>query len=109
MESRWGFKFENIEQMDELLHIGFVNDEREIPPEISEDTLIAVATTSNKGKNSKSKEIANLIQKWASLKDASGEIKVCNDKCNTTYCSSVSKNLFGDVEDAVPYKCINEE
>lgn len=103
MESRWGFKFENIEQMDELLHIGFVNDEREIPPEISEDTLIVVATTSNKGKNSKSKEIANLIQKWASLKDASGEIKVCNDKCNTTYCrfttDAVSK-LFPDGAEA---------
>lgn len=36
MEFRWNFKFESIEQMDELLHIGFVKDGRDVPPEITE-------------------------------------------------------------------------
>ena len=34
MEKRWGFAFESQDQIDELLHIAFVNDGREIPPEI---------------------------------------------------------------------------
>lgn len=34
MEQRWGFMFENEDQMEELLHISFVNDGREIPEEI---------------------------------------------------------------------------
>ena len=34
MEKRWGFEFESQDQIDELLHVGFVNDGREIPPEI---------------------------------------------------------------------------
>ncbi len=34
MEKRWGFEFESQSQIDELLHIGFVNDGREISPEI---------------------------------------------------------------------------
>ena len=40
MEKRWGLAFESQDQIDELLHISFVNDGREIPPEIpvSEDT-----------------------------------------------------------------------
>lgn len=34
MEKRWGFEFESQSQIDELLHIAFVNDGREVPPEI---------------------------------------------------------------------------
>ena len=35
MEDRWNFSFESKEQMDELLHIAFVNDGREVPDAIS--------------------------------------------------------------------------
>ena len=37
MEERWNFKFANDEQKDDLLNISFVNDQREIPPEITEE------------------------------------------------------------------------
>lgn len=37
MEERWNFKFASQEQMDELLHISFVNDGRDIPSEIDEE------------------------------------------------------------------------
>lgn len=35
MEERWEFKFESLSQMEELLHIEFVNDGRDIPDEIT--------------------------------------------------------------------------
>lgn len=46
MEERWNFKFANREQMEELLHISFVNDGRDIPSELDEedDTEITVAS-----------------------------------------------------------------
>ena len=46
MEKRWGFEFESQDQIDELLHIAFVNDGREIPQEIplSEETGSADTT-----------------------------------------------------------------
>ena len=37
MEERWNFKFASQEQMDELLHISFVNVGRDVPAEISEE------------------------------------------------------------------------
>jgi hypothetical protein len=37
MEERWNFKFASQEQMDDLLHISFVNDGRDVPAEISEE------------------------------------------------------------------------
>ena len=37
MEERWNFKFASQEQMDDLLHISFVNDGRDVPSEISEE------------------------------------------------------------------------
>lgn len=37
MEERWNFKFASQEQMEELLHISFVNDGRDIPPELIEE------------------------------------------------------------------------
>ena len=45
MESRWGFSFENVDQMDELLHIAFVKDGRSIstdPTKITEDNTTTV-------------------------------------------------------------------
>lgn len=33
METRWDFKFEDTKQKEDLLHVSFVNDGRDIPPE----------------------------------------------------------------------------
>lgn len=44
MEERWNFKFESLSQMDELLHVEFVNDGRNIPDEITLDTDTAIST-----------------------------------------------------------------
>lgn len=46
MEERWNFKFASQEQMEELLHISFVNDGRDIPSELDEeeDAEIVVAS-----------------------------------------------------------------
>ncbi len=46
MEKRWDFQFESEDQMDELLHIAFVNDGREIPPEIPVSEEAAPVTSS---------------------------------------------------------------
>lgn len=48
MEERWNFKFESVEQKEELLHIGFVKDEREIPPEISAENNSSMLGVKNK-------------------------------------------------------------
>lgn len=39
MAERWGFSFESKAQMEELLQIGFVNDNREIPEEFQKESL----------------------------------------------------------------------
>ena len=42
METRWDFKFANQQQKEDLLYISFVNDQREIPAEITEETISQV-------------------------------------------------------------------
>ena len=37
IEKRWGIQFKDEAQMIELLHIGFVNEQREDVPELPED------------------------------------------------------------------------
>ncbi len=101
METRWGFKFESIDQMDELLHIGFIKDGREIPPEISEDNVVAALMPKGKDKNNRSKAIAALIHSWASIKDASGEIHVHEDKCSRKYCRFTTDALTKLLPDAI--------
>lgn len=39
MEKRWEFKFDSDQQKEELLHIGFIKDGREIPEEITEESI----------------------------------------------------------------------
>lgn len=47
MEERWNFKFANKEQMDELLHISFIHDNREIPTDLDEEEDTDISDTSN--------------------------------------------------------------
>ena len=86
MEKRWGFQFESIDQMDELLHIRFVKDKKEIPPELSEDDIAAMAVPTGKHKESRSAQVATLIMSWATIKDALGEIHIDSSSCNRRYC-----------------------
>lgn len=83
MESRWGFKFESIEQMDELLHIGFVKDGRTIPPEITEELD---SDSTDEEDDVRTHDVATMILKWAKIKESSGEIHIDLDKCSNKYC-----------------------
>ena len=84
MEHRWNFCFESAEQMDELLHIGFVNDGRKIPEEITEEN-IAILTIDKKENLSRSEHIAAIIMNFASIKESIGEIHIAVNKCSKTY------------------------
>ena len=83
MESRWSFEFEDIEQMDELLHIGFVKDGREIPEEIIEEIQ---ASASEEADDERTHDVATIILKWAKKKESVGLIHIDLDKCSNTYC-----------------------
>ena len=83
MESRWGFEFEGVEQMNELLHIGFVKDGREIPDEIKEEVVVAA---SKEADGVRTHDIATIILKWAKTKESAGLIHIDLDKCSDTYC-----------------------
>ena len=47
MEERWNFKFAGKEQMDELLHISFIHDNREILSELDEDEDTDISDATN--------------------------------------------------------------
>lgn len=85
METRWGFKFESKEQMDELLHIAFVNDGREIPDEIPEENITAVSVSTEKSNGNRSAYIAALNMSFVNIKDAAGEIHIDPDSCSRKY------------------------
>lgn len=76
MESRWDFSFESIEQMDELLHIAFVKDGREIPAELPQETITSVTISSDNLDDSRFTHIAAVIMSFVTVKDAQGEIHV---------------------------------
>lgn len=84
MESRWSFNFENLNQMDELLHIAFVKDGREIPPELSYDS-IEVNIDHLETSNDRFTHIAMICKEFCKIKDNMGEIH---------FDSTRSKNRF---------------
>jgi hypothetical protein len=85
METRWGFKFESVDQMNELLHIAFVNDGREIPDEITEENITAVTATQEKTNGNRSAHVAAVNMSFANIKDATGEIHIDPDSCTRKY------------------------
>jgi hypothetical protein len=97
MEERWKFKFESIEQMDELLHIGFANDGREIPEAITEDTT---PDLTNEEDDERTKTLIAIIMKWADGKESTGAIHVDKDKCDVTYCRFTTDTLTSILPDA---------
>ena len=75
MEERWNFKFENVQQKEELLHVGFVNDEREVPEEIvteSEAIGQQIDTNVDIGENRFEWREAYCTQALPAMKDAHG-------------------------------------
>ena len=100
MESRWGFEFENIEQMDELLHIGFVNDGRDVPPEITEEIEYPF---SDQAFDERTHEIAEIILSWAKGKENIGLIHVDLDNCIDRFCrftTDAMSHLLPDAPEA---------
>lgn len=85
METRWEFKFESVDQMNELLHIAFVNDGREIPDEITEENITAVTATQEKTNGNRSAHVAAVNMSFANIKDATGEIHINPDNCTRKY------------------------
>ncbi len=85
METRWEFKFESVDQMNELLHIAFVNDGREIPDEITEENITAVTATQEKTNGNRSAHVAAVNMSFANIKDATGEIHIDPDSCTRKY------------------------
>lgn len=85
MESRWNFKFENVDQMDELLHIAFVKDGRAIPAEITEDNITNVTAPADKANGNRSAYLAAINLGFATIKDDSGEIHIAPDSCSRKY------------------------
>lgn len=78
-----GGKFENSDQMDELLHIGFVKEGWEIPEEITEK----VQSVANKEiDDERTHDVATIILKWAKIKESAGLIKIDLDNCSDTFC-----------------------
>lgn len=75
MEERWNFKFESVQQKEELLHVGFVNDGREIPEEIvSENDAVAqhIDTNTDIGENRFEWREAYWTQALPAIKEAHG-------------------------------------
>ena len=85
MESRWGFSFESVDQMDELLHIAFVKDGREIPEEITKDNITAVAAPADTTNGNRSAHLAAISMNFAIIKDDLGEIHLAPDSCIKNY------------------------
>lgn len=80
MENRWNFKFESCDQMDELLHIAFIKDGREIPEEITVAPTVMPVTADK----TRSKRIGELMNYFASLKENAGKIHINHNKSNNT-------------------------
>lgn len=98
MESRWGFRFESEDQMDELLHIGFVKEKRDIPPELTEESE---STSTDEADAARTEIVASTIMKWAKAKEKAGELHINLEKCTTTYCRFTTDAMSSLLPDAV--------
>ena len=103
METRWDFKFEDTKQKEELLHISFVNDGRDIPPEITEENITDIIIPSNDENMDARDHVTALIMGWASVKDEAGEIHLNPDRCTklyTRFTTDVMSGILPDAKDA---------
>lgn len=93
MERRWNFNFAGEAQMEELLHIGFVHDGREIPAEIAESEITEAPTTGKSKSKGLLNRIAELNKRWALKKSEKGEIHMDVNRCSTTYVRFTTDNM----------------
>ena len=85
MESRWCFKFEDVKQKEDLLHVSFVNDGRAIPPEITDDNVSIVNTVNDDEDTDAREHLIAIIMNWAGIKDNVGEIHLDPECCGKRY------------------------
>lgn len=103
MESRWDFKFEDTKQKEDLLHISFVNDGRDIPPEITEENISDISIPLGEENVDARTHVTALIMNWAGLKDEAGEIHLDPDRCTklyTRFTTDVMSGILPDAKDA---------
>lgn len=103
METRWDFKFEDTKQKEDLLHVSFVNDGRDIPPEISEENISDISIPSDDENVDARAHVTALIMSWAGLKDEAGEIHLDPDRCTklyTRFTTDVMSRILPDAKDA---------
>ena len=103
METRWDFKFEDIKQKEDLLHISFVNDGRDIPPEITKENFPDISILSDDENVDARGHVTALIMSWAGLKDEAGEIHLNTDRCTklyTRFTTDVMSGILPDAKDA---------
>ena len=103
METRWDFKFEDTKQKEELLHVSFVNDGRDMPPEITEENISDIIIPSDDENVDARDHVTALIMGWAGVKDETGEIHLNPDCCTklfTRFTKDVMSRILPDAKDA---------
>ena len=103
METRWDFKFEDTKQKEELLHVSFVNDGRDMPPEITEENISDIIIPSDDENVDARDHVTALIMSWAGVKDETGEIHLNPDCCTklfTRFTTDVMSRILPDAKDA---------
>ena len=103
METRWDFKFEDTKQKEELLHVSFVNDGRDMPPEITEENISDIIIPSDDENVDARDHVTALIMGWAGVKDETGEIHLNPDCCTklfTRFTTDVMSRILPDAKDA---------
>ena len=103
METRWDFKFEDTKQKEDLLHVSFVNDGRDIPPEKTEENISDISIPSDDENVDARAHVTALIMSWAGLKDEAGEIHLDPDRCTklyTRFTTDVMSRILPDAKDA---------
>lgn len=100
METRWDFKFEDTKQKEDLLHVSFVNDGRDIPPEITEDNISDISIPADDVNTDARDHVTALIMSWAGVKDETGEIHLDPDCCGKRYIRFTTDVMSGILPDA---------
>lgn len=103
METRWDFKFEDTKQKEELLHVSFVNDGGDMPPEITEENISDIIIPSDDENVDARDHVTALIMGWAGVKDETGEIHLNPDCCTklfTRFTTDVMSRILPDAKDA---------
>ncbi|WP_400244357.1 DUF262 domain-containing protein [Methanobrevibacter smithii] len=103
METRWDFKFEDTKQKEELLHVSFVNDGRDMPPEITDENISDIIIPSDDENVDARDHVTALIMGWAGVKDETGEIHLNPDCCTklfTRFTTDVMSRILPDAKDA---------